>query len=185
MTDDQPYEPDESTQPSRGQVRLVMAAVLLLLLAMGIWGYSWLRGQWAGGSAQATATVTVTTGPSTAATPKGIPTPTVQVATPVPQTPGSTTTATPSPTTSTTPAVDLPRGARVCDGSSEVRAAAGTPRTSCTFALAVRDAWVAAGKGDGSVRAHSSVTDQDYTMACSGTPVTTCRGGNSAVVYLY
>jgi hypothetical protein len=128
----------------------------------------------------------VTTTPPTTATPKGTPKPTVQVATPVPQTPGTTTTtATPSATTSTRPAVDLPRGARVCDGSSEVRAAAGTPRTSCDFALSVRDAWVAAGEGDRSVRAHSSVTDQDYTMICSGSPVTTCRGGNSAVVYLY
>jgi hypothetical protein len=81
--------------------------------------------------------------------------------------------------------VDLPRGARVCDGSSQVRAAAGTPRTSCTFALAVRDAWVAAGRGDRSVTAHSAVTGQDYSMSCSGSPVTTCRGGNRAVVYLY
>jgi hypothetical protein len=184
VTDDQPYEP---TQPSPTQVRLVMAAVVLLLLAMGIWGYSWLRGQWANDSAKATTTATVTSGPSTSTTPKSTPTPSVQVATPVQQTPGSTpsATATPSVTTSTRPAVDLPRGARVCDGSSDVRAAAGTPRTSCTFALSVRDAWVSAGGGDRSVRAHSAVTDQDYTMACSGSPVTTCRGGNSAVVYLY
>jgi hypothetical protein len=167
-----------------------MAAVLLLVVAVAIWGYSWVRGQLANDAAGKATTVTVTARPTTART---TPTPSVQVATPVTPTPTSSTatttatqTSTPPPATATTrPAVDLPRGARVCDGSSQVRAAAGTPRTSCTFALAVRDAWVAAGGGDRSITAHSSVTGQDYSMSCSGSPVTTCRGGNRAVVHLY
>lgn len=188
MSEFQPYEPDEPAQPPKTQVRLVMAAVLLTFVALAIWGFTWARGQWGGDEVAATTTVTVTTTPSAPATTAGTPTPSVQIATPVsptadPTSP-STATSTSSPTTSR-PAVALPRGARVCDGSSEVRAAAGTPRTSCSFAQSVRDAWVAAGKGDRTVRAHSSVTDQDYNMACSGSPLTTCRGGNRAVVYLY
>ncbi len=184
MSDFQPYEPAEPAGPPRSQVRLVMAAVLLLLLAVAIWGFSWLRGQWADDAAGATTTVTVTALPSTSSTPRATPTPSVQTATPIVPT-GGTTTGTPTATASSRPPVDLPRGSRVCDGSSEVRVAAGTPRTSCSFAEAVRNAWVAAGRGDRSIRAHSPVTDEDYTMTCSGAPVTTCRGGNSAVVHLY
>ncbi len=194
MSDFQPYEPDEPAQPPKGRVRLVMAAVLLLVAAVAAWGIGTLKGELTGGTA-ATVTRTVTA-TSTPPTTTARPTPSVQTATPVvrpPTTASPTTTATPTTpattpkttVTTTRPAVTLPGGARVCDGGSGVRSAAGTPKTSCSFAQSVRDAWVAAGQGDGSIRAHSSVTDQDYSMTCSGAPLTTCRGGNNAVVYLY
>jgi len=35
------------------------------------------------------------------------------------------------------------------------------------------------------LNAFSPVTDQSYLMSCTGEHVVTCRGGNSAVVYIY
>lgn len=185
MSEFQPYEPDEPAQPPRGQVRLVMLAALLLVVSVGIWGFASLRNQWASESAttKPTATATSSLADSPSPTRTARPRPSVQVATPVAPTPGGSSSASPTPTSR--PSVALPGGARTCDDSGEVRAASGTPKTSCSFAVAVRDAWVAAGKGDRTVRAHSTVTGQDYSMTCAGGPLTTCRGGNNAVVYLY
>lgn len=178
----EPYADDgydgPPAQPPAARVRTVMAVAALLFLGLAVWGVTWVKGTWGGGGSEPTAAATTTTAPAATATRTAAPTPSVQTATPV------VPTATTPAATSTRPAVALPGGARVCDGTSQVRAASGTPRTSCAFALAVRDAWVASG-GAGSVRAHSAVTGQDYTMTCAGSPLTTCRGGNRAVVYLY
>ncbi|MFT3899326.1 MAG: hypothetical protein QM728_03655 [Gordonia sp. (in: high G+C Gram-positive bacteria)] len=64
----------------------------------------------------------------------------------------------------------------------------GTSVTSCPFAAAVRNAYLAAGsKGEArTVTAGSPVTGQTYTMNC--TPergIVVCRGGNDAVVHIY
>ncbi len=66
-------------------------------------------------------------------------------------------------------------------------AAAGNDHTSCPFALAVRNAYVASG-ADGAptrLRVFSTVTQRFYAMACAGDQPVTCTGGNDAVVYLY
>jgi len=53
--------------------------------------------------------------------------------------------------------------------------------TSCPFARAVRDAFEGSG-GASQVEVFSPVTQQSYTMTCSGGVPTICRGGNGAVV---
>lgn len=82
----------------------------------------------------------------------------------------------------------LPAGASKCAGpSSGVSVASGTDVTSCDFAVAVRDAYVAdtGGSGNTTLRVTSPVTGKAYTMRCSGKDVTRCTGGNNAVVVLY
>ena len=57
------------------------------------------------------------------------------------------------------------------------------PNTSCTFARNVRDAYWEAPGASATVRVHSPVTNQTYTMSCSpsGSGIT-CSGGNNASV---
>jgi hypothetical protein len=64
--------------------------------------------------------------------------------------------------------------------------AAGTV-TSCPFAENVRDQYVHEPLRATTVtlNAFSPVTDQSYLMTCTGNHVVTCRGGISAVVYIY
>ena len=60
--------------------------------------------------------------------------------------------------------------------------------TSCQFAAAVRDAYLAAGpKGQARrITASSPVTGRRYTMNClPERGVVVCRGGNDAVVHIY
>lgn len=170
MSGHDPYA-EPPPRPPKGRVWAVVATVGFLFVALAIWGFAWARDQWSGGGSDArSAPTSASPAPSTTSGD------------------GTTTApdpATPSSTSSTRREVALPAGARVCDGTADVRVAAGTPRTSCTFATAVRDAWVAAGKGSGTVVAHSAVTDRDYSMTCGGSELTTCRGGDNAVVYLY
>lgn len=83
---------------------------------------------------------------------------------------------------------ELPAGASACSGAKEGTAVArGTEVTSCPFAEAVRDAYLAKDpKGaDVSLEVRSPVTGDSYTMRCTGRSVTVCTGGNNAVVYLY
>ncbi len=71
-----------------------------------------------------------------------------------------------------------------CDATVGV----GTAVTSCAFAAAVRDAYLAAGpKGQPrTVTAHSPVTGQSYPMSCLPEQgIVVCRGGNDAVVHIY
>lgn len=81
-----------------------------------------------------------------------------------------------------------PAGVKQCAGPSQgTKAGAGTTVTSCEFATAVRDAYLAADpkNGKATLRVTSPVTDKAYTMTCSGEGVTRCTGGNDAVVVLY
>lgn len=161
--------------PPPWRVRAVVGVVLVVFLGAAIWGVSWVKGQWS-------------SSPSTAGTVAGS-------TSSAPAT-GTSSAASPSPSapepgpSSTTPtsSVTAPRGARACDKGGDLEAYAGTPRTSCAFAITVRDAFVGAGGttdgGSRSVRAHSTVTDTTYTVTCSGTDLVTCRGGDDAVIYL-
>ncbi len=101
----------------------------------------------------------------------------------------SSSSPTPSSSASTATAAErsgeLPQGASACGGASGgTKAGSGTALTSCPFAQAVRDAYVQAG-GASSLEVRSPVTNKEYTMHCSGGSVTTCTGGNNAVVFLY
>lgn len=59
------------------------------------------------------------------------------------------------------------------------------PNTSCAFARNVYLDWHNSGGGTRTVVTYSPVTNTDYTMNCSSSGVmTTCRGGNNAVVYI-
>ncbi|GED97100.1 serine/threonine-protein kinase [Gordonia crocea] len=91
-----------------------------------------------------------------------------------------TETHTPTTTTLATPPPDsIP-----CDTTVGV----GSSVTTCPFAAAVRDAYLAAGpKGQArTVDAFSPATGRSYTMSCvpSG-EIVVCRGGNNAVVHIY
>ncbi|UUZ44873.1 hypothetical protein LP422_00155 [Janibacter limosus] len=81
-----------------------------------------------------------------------------------------------------------PRGVTECAGpKAGVAVGRGSEVTSCAFASAVRDAYVAAKPkgGSASLEVRSPVTDKSYTMTCTGAAVTRCTGGNNAVVVLY
>lgn len=82
---------------------------------------------------------------------------------------------------------ETPAGVTSCAGpSSGVSVGRGTDVTSCEFAVAVRDAYVAQNtEGAASLEVRSPVTDESYSMSCSGQGVTRCTGGNNAVVVLY
>lgn len=71
-----------------------------------------------------------------------------------------------------------------CGESADTAVFTGTDATSCEFARAIATA--AAGKtGSFEVTATSPVTNQNYTMNCSGTDAeTVCTGGNNASVVL-
>ena len=83
----------------------------------------------------------------------------------------------------------LPEGATACGTAKQgLRAGTATEVTSCPFAEAVRDAYLAGtprSDGSATLLVKSPVTDQTYTMRCSGATVTTCTGGNDASVVLY
>lgn len=101
----------------------------------------------------------------------------------------SSSTSSSSSSSSTTAARtgQVPSGVSECAGpSGGVAVGTGTDVTSCGFALAVRDAYVAGGSnGPATLRVTSPVTNKAYTMSCSGEAVTRCTGGNNAVVVLY
>ena len=84
---------------------------------------------------------------------------------------------------------ELPSGATACGGAQGgLHAGRTNDVTSCPFAVAVRDAYLAADPGDdgaATLTVRSPVTGEDYEMSCSGAVVTTCTGGNDASVVLY
>ena len=101
----------------------------------------------------------------------------------------STTSSTSSSSSSSSPtrSGELPAGVRSCAGPKDgVAVGRGTEVTSCDFAVAVREAYLAeSSSGSVSLEVRSPVTKKDYTMSCSGQVVTRCTGGNDAVVVLY
>lgn len=116
--------------------------------------------------------------------------PTSSSTTEEPSTTSTSSSSTPSSTEAETTAAErsgeLPQGVSACGGEvGGVKAGSATALTSCPFATAVRDAYVSSGGGASSLRVRSPVTDRSYTMSCSGESVTTCTGGNHAVVVLY
>lgn len=92
-----------------------------------------------------------------------------------------------SSSSSATRSGELPAGVRTCAGPSDgISVGRGTDVTSCDFAVAVREAYIAADPdGDVSLEVRSPVTNRSYSMSCSGESVTRCTGGNNAVVVLY
>ncbi|MDX8152101.1 hypothetical protein SK069_10890 [Patulibacter brassicae] len=102
--------------------------------------------------------------------------------------PVTTTAATATATTviRETPASSAARRTRV--PSAATRCGSGlfvNSVTTCSFAFNVQAAYDdAAGSGSRTVRAYSPTTGTTYTMRCSGRPVTICRGGDRAAVYL-
>lgn len=99
----------------------------------------------------------------------------------------SSSTTSSSSSSSPTRSGELPAGVSRCAGpSSGISVGRGTDVTSCDFAIAVRDAYIAAGPdGAASLEVRSPVTSRSYSMSCSGDSVTRCTGGNNAVVVLY
>lgn len=92
-----------------------------------------------------------------------------------------------SSSTSPTRSGELPAGVRSCAGpKSGVAVGRGTEVTTCDFAVAVREAYLAEKPtGDVDLEVRSPVTKKSYSMSCSGQSVTRCTGGNDAVVVLY
>ncbi|GAA3601437.1 hypothetical protein GCM10022199_01110 [Marihabitans asiaticum] len=84
---------------------------------------------------------------------------------------------------------ELPSGATACGGAKDgIAVGRTTSVTSCPFAVAVRDAYLAADPGDdgsATLEVRSPVTGRSYSMRCTGDVVTTCTGGNDASVVLY
>lgn len=59
--------------------------------------------------------------------------------------------------------------------------------TSCPFAINVHAAYVSAGieGGDGTVEAYSPVTNEHYTLTCTGSQPALCTGGVAARVIIF
>ncbi|MFF2086174.1 protein kinase [Nocardia sp. NPDC058176] len=173
------YDPGRQHEPRRNRAWLLPVLLgvvgLVVVVIGGAIGWRLMS------SADTTDTTAAAT---TAESPAGAGGPTATTA------PRATTTA---PTTTAGP-VTLPAGAQPCEsgaaGGAYGSAAVGTTVTSCGFAEAVREAYVAGGTsgrtGPQSVVATSPVTGRAYTMTC--TPdgkLVTCTGGDNAVVYVY
>ncbi|WP_404386200.1 hypothetical protein LL946_07090 [Knoellia locipacati] len=96
-----------------------------------------------------------------------------------------------SPTQEVSPSAStsMPPQARRCStsGSDAVATAyAGTERTSCEFAAAVREAYRNAGTPGGatSLRAYSPVTKKWYSLSCDGGEPVRCTSTTNAIVLL-
>jgi len=97
--------------------------------------------------------------------------------------------APPSQEVSPSASPSVPAEARRCStsGSDAVATAyAGTERTSCEFAAAVREAYREAGSPDGptSLRAYSPVTKKWYSLSCDGGEPVRCTSTTNAIVHL-
>ena len=90
------------------------------------------------------------------------------------QQPQGTATAGEKQTAGRPPASSRPCGAGVAAGA----------KTSCAFALNTAREWVDTSGGT-QIQVYSPAKRRNYTMKCSiGLPLTTCRGGKGAVVYI-
>jgi len=175
---------DDRPSVSRIAVRvfaILAAAAVVALVGLSVLFFGVLRGS--GDPAPAAAgTRSATSTPKVVAPPPG---PRATSSTPG----KATTPTTPSPTTTAYPPVAL--SGKPCGGSGEgpwSQAAAGSSQTSCPFALAVQQAFLASSPAPNQPRtlaATSPVTGKAYPMACTGNQPVTCAGGNGAVVYLY
>lgn len=159
-----------STARILGVVALLVVALLVGALIM--WGLLGLLNdsETAGGE---TASPTTTSAPDTTSDPT---------------TDGTSPTTPTSTSPSQTRTGQMPAGGTECAGPIEdTSVARGSDVTSCEFAEAVRAAYLADDPDGGEVTltVRSPVTDTEYEMSCSGAAVTTCTGGNNAVVYLY
>ncbi|GAA4115707.1 hypothetical protein GCM10022415_12300 [Knoellia locipacati] len=94
-----------------------------------------------------------------------------------------------SPQVAPSASTSVPAGARRCStsGSDSVATAyAGSERTSCEFAAAVRDAYRKAGNPEAatSLRAYSPVTKKWYSLSCDGGEPVRCTSTTNAIVLL-
>jgi hypothetical protein len=112
-------------------------------------------------------------------------------ATAAPSTGGSSapSSAAPQASPSASASASIPAQARRCStsGSDAVATAyAGTERTSCEFAAAVREAYRKAGTPGGatSLRAYSPVTKKWYSLSCDGGDPVRCTSTTNAIVIL-
>ncbi|KRE42879.1 zinc ribbon domain-containing protein [Knoellia sp. Soil729] len=184
----QPSGPLDEEDPkgsghSRGSI-LAMVATFVVLTLIGTFALTRLVGS---DDPQPSATAGApTTSQSTSGSGQPSPTPSsTSASTPAPST--ATPSGTPSASASATTAI--PAGARRCStsGSDAVATAyAGTERTSCEFAAAVREAYRSAGTPDGAttLRAYSPVTKKWYSLSCDGGEPVTCTSTTNAVVLL-
>lgn len=72
-----------------------------------------------------------------------------------------------------------PTGSQSCTGASELWV---NQYTSCPFAENTQSAYAEA-NGSNEISVYSPVTGKTYSMACKGTSLITCAGGNNAAVY--
>ena len=103
--------------------------------------------------------------------------------------PKTSTSGSASPEVSPSASTSVPAGARRCStsGSDSVATAyAGSERTSCEFAAAVRDAYRKAGNPEAatSLRAYSPVTKKWYSLSCDGGEPVRCTSTTNAIVLL-
>lgn len=168
--DDHPKGPGHS----RGSI-LAMVATFVVLTLIGTFALTRIVGS---GDPQSSAT---SAGPTASESSGGSaePSATPSASAPTPST------AAPSGSSSAT----IPAGARRCStsGSDSVATAyAGTERTSCEFAAAVREAYRKAGTPDGAttLRAYSPVTKKWYSLSCDGGEPVKCTSTTNAVVLL-
>lgn len=75
--------------------------------------------------------------------------------------------------------VTPPAGSESCSGASELWV---NEHTSCPFAENTQSAYAEA-NGAKNISVYSPVTGKTYAMACKGTNLITCTGGNNAAVY--
>lgn len=162
--------PTTQGKPSRGRVAVVMVLAVALFVVLAMIGIRGLLGSGGGENAPDGSVTSAAGGAGTSFGASG----------------ASTGGATQTPFST----ASLPAGATPCPESSaspnSLGAWSGTSRTSCGFALAVRDAYVATAPngGEATVRAESPITHTTYTMTCTGSQPVTCKGGDDAVVYL-
>lgn len=171
--------PPAGRPPKRGVSPFALVAMLLggvLLGGLCVGGTVMALNQDEGESAASQTTVTETS----SETPTSTDTPTSSST-------SSSTTSSSSTSSSPTRSGELPAGVRSCAGpKSGVAVGRGTEVTSCDFAVAVREAYLAEKpEGDVTLEVRSPVTEESYGMSCSGQAVTRCTGGNDAVVVLY
>ena len=190
-----PHEPaalpaprDEGTGHSRNSI-LAMVATFAVLTLIGTFALTRLVGSDdAPASTQSSASSTTPTEEAGDASPA--PTTTGPVPSPSASSPSASSPAeSPTPEVSPTASTSVPAGARRCStsGSDAVATAyAGTERTSCEFAAAVRDAYRRAGTPGGatSLRAYSPVTKKWYSLSCDGGDPVRCTSTTNAIVLL-
>ncbi|WP_424808123.1 hypothetical protein [Rhodococcus sp. 27YEA15] len=188
------HEPPQDPEPPRRNGWAITVGVLATVAVLSVFGaFAWVL--WpknvpdasAGGSVSGiTSVASATPGPTVTTTAKPTTTPPTRTTLPTTTLPSTT-----LPSITAAPAAAFPAGASPCTptaaGTSGFReSATGSANTSCQFAEAVRAAFpVHSADGSSSISARSPVTGKDYRMTCTtAAGVSTCRGGDGAIVYL-